>query len=145
MHKVLQDLVRHPYAGTYSKGLHARNSVAQQLLTLAYLPTVCGTFVVHGGFEASQHSKTVIEVSAPYFGPPFGPWRRAPCVGYRRCQRVGTDCPAAWGMPEVHGEGIRSERRFGRGGRFEPERRLFGRFCCLAVPAMRDSVVEWAR
>ena len=42
-------------------------------------------------------------------------WTLAPCpMRYRRCQRVGTDCPAAWGMPEVHGEGIRSERRFGR-------------------------------
>ena len=28
----------------------------------------------------------------------------------RRCQRVGADSPGAWGMPEVHGEGIRSER-----------------------------------
>ena len=72
-------------------------------------------------------------------------WTLAPCpMRYRRCQRVGADCPAAWGMPEVHGEGIRSERRFGREAVLCPKR-LFGRFCRLAVPAMRDSAVEWTR
>ena len=61
----------------------------------------------------------------------------------RRCQCVGIDVPAAWDMPEVHGERIRSERRFGGEAVLCPER-LFGRFCPLAVPVMRDSVVEWA-
>ena len=70
-------------------------------------------------------------------------WSLAPCpMRYRRCQRVGADCPASWGMPEVHGEGIRSERRFGREAVLCPKR-LFGRFCRLAVPVMRDSVVGW--
>ena len=59
------------------------------------------------------------------------------------CGEVGTDCPAAWGMTEVHGEWIRSERRFGREAVLSPKR-LFGRFCRLVVPVMRDSVVEWA-
>ena len=71
-------------------------------------------------------------------------WTLAPCpMRYRRCQRVGTDCPAAWGMPEVHGEAIRSERRFGREAVLCPKH-LFGRFCRLTVPVMRDSAVEWA-
>ena len=90
--------------------------------------------------HCATHSFIVLE--PPYVGPPFGAWRRAP-MRYRRCQRVGADSPAAWGMPEVHGEWFWSERRFGREAVLCPER-LFGRFCRLAVPVMRDSVVEWA-
>eukprot|EP00966_Prymnesium_polylepis_P128347 2968437-Prymnesium_polylepis.1 len=46
-------------------------------------------------------------------------------------------------MPEVHGERIRSERRFG-GEAVLSQNTPFGRFFFrLAVSVMRDSVVEW--
>ena len=63
---------------------------------------------------------------------------------YRRCQRVGIDCPAAWGTPEVHGEGIRSERRFGQEAVLSPKSASLAAFAVeVAVPVMRDSVVGW--
>jgi hypothetical protein len=60
----------------------------------------------------------------------------------RRCQRVGIDVPAAWDMPEVHGERFRLERCFG-GEAVLSQNTPFSRFSRLALSVMRDSVVEW--
>ena len=91
----------------------------------------------------------VDDVARPLAQMALAPW------AYNQVFNVGADTPytvnhlaevtkGAWGTPEVHGEGIRSERRFGQEAVLSPKSASLAAFAVeVAVPVMRDSVVGW--